>query len=50
MFKEKHSILFLAGIPNNKKIGTSVLNPGAGFLRIFTAAIDRLFEVRLDKC
>ncbi len=24
-------------------IGTSVLNPGAGFLRIFTVAFDRLF-------
>ncbi len=23
--------------------GTSVLNPGAGFLRIFTVAFDRLF-------
>ena len=25
------------------KFGTSVLNPGAGFLRIFTVAFDRLF-------
>ena len=27
----------------NKRFGTSVLNPGAGFLRIFTVAFDRLF-------
>ncbi len=26
-----------------KFFGTSVLNPGAGFLRIFTVAFDRLF-------
>ncbi len=28
-------------------MGTSVLNPGAGFLRILTVAFDRLFQVRL---
>ena len=32
-----------------KFLGTSVLNPGAGFLRIFTVAFDRLFYVRLVK-
>ena len=29
--------------------GTSVLDPGAGFLRIFTVAFDRLFQVRLGQ-
>ena len=29
------------------KFGTSILNPGAGFLRIFTVAFDRLGYVRL---
>ena len=28
---------------SSKKKGTSVLNPGAGFLRIFTVAFDGLF-------
>ncbi len=28
---------------SNRILGTSVLNPGAGFLRIFTVAFVRLF-------
>ncbi len=32
-----------------KKIGTSVLNQGAGFLCIFTVAFDRLFQVRFGQ-
>ncbi len=37
--------MFNALIGNNKiKVGTSALNPGAGFLRIFTVAFDRLVK------
>ncbi len=44
--KAKYSKKVLTNI-RCKYLGTSVLNPGAGFLRIFTVAFDILGQVRL---
>ena len=35
---------------DQRNVGTSVLNPGAGFFRIFTVAFDRLGQLRVNDC
>ena len=35
---------------STNNLGTSALNPGAGFLRIFTVAFDRLGYLRVHDC
>ena len=44
VFNDEEIEVYLVRISvDRKSYGTSVLNPGAGFLRIFTVAFDRLF-------